>query len=199
VREPVYIDPDLAERSIETVALAPIIDLRPNPFENVEVDSFVRRGVENALIRKHYHVVSTSQPSGDSGAHTAANLAPMSDEEIARLAPAGVSYVLVVSVDRVSTDPNDLGDTTHVKLSGRLLEASSGRALWRDIAVGGPVLTGLLSVFRGSSTSLEGAYDASHLLISTLPDGAPVAEEPATRGGDTPLETPGALRPGATR
>jgi hypothetical protein len=197
-REPVYIDPDLSHRTIETIALAPIVDLRSNPFEDVQVGSYVRHGVENALVRKHYHVVSTRQAPSESGARTAADLAPSSDEELARLAPDGVSYVLVVSVDTLRKSSQDLGDTTHVTVSGRLLEAPSGRVLWRDMAEGGPVLTGLLSIFRGASTSLEGAYDASHLLVSTLPD-----QTRATEGAvstEVPVsETPGGLRPGQTR
>jgi len=198
-RAPVYIDPHLAEHPIQTVALAPIRDVRTDPFRDVQVSSYVRHGVENALIRKHYHVVSTRQAPSDTGVRTAADLSPMTDEQLAALAPADVPYVLAVTVDGVSTSRQDLGDAKQVKVSGRLLQVPSGRVVWRDVAEGGPVLTGLLGIFRGTATTLEGAYDASHLLISTLPDQAPMHEPPEPVAVSETPEAPGGLRPSPTR
>lgn len=193
-REPVFIAPELATTPIETIALAPIADARADRFSDVEVLSYVRRGVERALSRKGYAVVPIS--ARDDGPHTAADLAPATDGELAALAPENVRYVLAVEVDQMARGTEDLGETTRTKLAARLLDAESKRVVWRDVAEGDTDLAGLLAVLRGSSSTFESAYEAARLLVSTLPDRA--AEDAIVSGQPAPVDgagTPGSLRP----
>ena len=192
VREPVYIDPQLKEQGIDTIALAPIVDARRDRFHGVEIVDYVRGAVERCAIRKGYHVVSTV--AREDGPRTAADLRPLSDAELAALAPEGVRYVLVVTIDQVHPGTDDLDEASRVKLTGRLIDSGSRREVWRDIAQGDADFEGFLGILLGAPGTLEGAGDAARHLLSTLPDREP---KEAIANGETapPAAIRGSLRP----
>jgi hypothetical protein len=196
-RKPVYIAPDIAQIRMPVIRIAPIVDVREHPLQDVQVIIRVRNAVEVALGEKGYLVAPVSFSREDQRV-SAGDLAAMDDADLARLAPPDTSHLMVVSLDRLENDVDELGRTSRIKLSGRLIDVAREKAIWRDTTQGDSDLGGLLSVLSGSSPTLEASYDAARSLFATLPDGERRKQSPgratAAPGEQAPIPA-GSLRP----
>ncbi len=170
-REPIYLDQALAEGAYEigTVALMPVIDVRPDPFGHVQILSHARHASERLLSNKGYTVVletvsSVEKPLGS------AELATMSDAELAELGPPDREYLLYIYVERLEKGYDEFGAESRVTVSGVLFRRSAKQAVWRDRAVGESNLVGLFTVLAGPTTEYEAVYQAIRVLFSTMPD-----------------------------
>jgi len=151
--------------------LMPIVDVRTDPFDNVAMMQHLRDISVRVLDDKGYTAVPVVL-SKDSPAVTSGELARMSDAELAARAPQEARYIVVVYLEDVKTDVDELGETTRVRLGGRLIDVAAAHLLWRDFAYGESDLGGLLTVLSGPATSYEAAYDSVRALFATLPDGS---------------------------
>ena len=169
-RQPSYEANNLAAVGIEKIAVAPIVDARENKFHDVTVLADVRRAVEGALSEKGYAVVPAQLARGGEKLGSD-DIARMSTKDLAAAAPSDIRFLLIPSVESISRGVGELGKTIDIKLSGRLVDLSDGRELWRDTAQGDADLSGLLTVLTGPAPDNEAAFDAARSLFSTLPDG----------------------------
>jgi hypothetical protein len=77
------------------------------------------------------------------------DIARMSTKDLAAAAPSDIRFLLIPSVESIARGVGELGKTIDIKLSGRLVDLSDGRELWRDTAEGDADLSGLLTVLTG--------------------------------------------------
>jgi hypothetical protein len=170
-REPIYVDLGLAkgDYTIATVGLMPVIDVRPDPFQDVEVLSHARSASERVLAGKGYTVVAETVASPEAPL-AAAELAKMGDAELARLGPSDREFFLYIYVERLDKGFDEYGAESRVTVSGVLFRRGSEKPVWRDRAVGDSNLTGFFTLFSGPTIEYEAVYQAIRVLFSTLPD-----------------------------
>jgi hypothetical protein len=170
-REPIYVDLALAkgDYAIGTVGLMPVIDVRPDPFDNVEVLSHARWASERVLAGKGYTVVGETVATPEAPL-AAAELAKMTDAELAQLGPADREFFLYIYVERLDKGFDEYGAESRITISGVLFRRGSEKPIWRDRAVGDSNLTGFFTLFSGPTIEYEAVYQAIRVLFSTLPD-----------------------------
>jgi hypothetical protein len=170
-REPISVDAGLVkgDYAIGTIGLMPVIDVRPDPFENVEVLSHARSATERVLAGKGYTVVGETVATPEAPL-AAAELAKLGDAELARLGPADREFFLYIYVERLDKGFDEYGAESRVTVSGVLFRRGSETPVWRDRAVGDSNLTGFFTVFSGPTIEYEAVYQAIRILFSTLPD-----------------------------
>jgi len=169
-RLPQYLSADLAEDKIDvtSISLMPVIDLREDQFDNVNIASQARSASKRLLAARGYVVVPDTAATPDRPL-SSGELAAMSDAELAELGEAHSPVLLYVYVEKLDREFTDAGEQSRVTVSGVLIDRQTKQPLWRDKAVGQSNMTGLFTVLTGPSTEYEAVYQALRYLFSTIP------------------------------
>lgn len=159
----------LIDRNIRNLQLMPVIDTRPDPFDSVTVATQLRTASRRVLERRGYQV-SLEPVSTPKRPVAAAELLRMDDAQISELAPPGHRYLLLLYVERLDRGYEVTGESSRVRIRGRIVDAEQRSEIWRDAASAESALTGILSVLTGPGTRYEALYQAARNLFQSLPD-----------------------------
>ncbi len=159
----------LIDRDIRNLQLMPVVDIRPDPFDAVNVATQLRSASKRVLERQGYQV-SLEPVSTPERPVSAAELRRMDAAQISELAPAGHRYLLVLYVERLDRGYQVTGESSRVRIRGRIVDAEERAEIWHDSASAESALTGILSVLTGPGTKYEALYQAARNLFRSLPD-----------------------------
>jgi hypothetical protein len=169
-RVPEYVSDQFADARLEirTISLMPTIDVRPDPFANVEIGGQARNASKRLLAGKGYQVIADTA-SAAKETYPSGQLAAMEVAELAELGDAESDAVMYIYVEKLEQGFRDTGEESRVTVSGVLIDRATKKAIWRDRAVGTSNMTGLFTVLTGPSTEYEAVYQALRYLFATLP------------------------------
>ena len=159
----------LIDRDIRNLQLMPVVDIRPDPFDAVNVATQLRSASKRVLERQGYQV-SLEPVSTPERPVSAAELRRMDAAQISELAPAGHRYLRVLYVERLDRGYQVTGESSRVRIRGRIVDAEERAEIWHDSASAESALTGILSVLTGPGTKYEALYQAARNLFRSLPD-----------------------------
>jgi len=168
-RTPLTVDPEFRPEEVEEIVLLPVIDARPDRFDNVRISRNVEDATLNLLRQRGYFAVASDRfavrPTGP------INLNKESYEYLSTLAPADARVFMVVQIERLDPEYDSTGEGYYARLSAALVDREHGRVLWRDVASATSHLSGVLTVFARGSRQYEAAVNAARALVETLPKG----------------------------
>ncbi len=167
MRDPLLLSEQFDPSLVRKIALPPIVDVRPDRFEQVLATVRARHAALRVLSDKGYRVEEVELPE---------RLRSMSPLEVSAASPellasafAGLdTYVLLLFLERLDREGEGPGETS-VTISAILLDLRAGRALWRDRSAEHSTLGGLLTVLSGGSAGYEAVYQAVRGVLRTLP------------------------------
>lgn len=168
-RQRVSVSQALIDRDIRNLQLMPVIDTRPDPFDTVNVATQLRAASKRVLERQGY-LVSLEPISTPERPVSAAELVRMDAAQISDLAPPGHRYLLLLYVERLDRGYQVTGESSRVRIRGRIVDAEERAEIWHDSASAESALTGILSVLTGPGTRYEALYQAARNLFRSLPN-----------------------------
>jgi len=167
-RTPLVLDESLRAEDVDEVLVLPVIDARPDPFEDVRVARNVGDAMVRFLRERGYFTLAADsyreRPTGPLDLHVA------SPAQLIPLAPEDAKFFVVVQVESLKPGVDEGGQTYDARLSAVMVDRPHGRVVWRDVATASSTLNGMLTVFSRGSRQYEAAVNASKALVETLPD-----------------------------
>jgi len=166
-REPLLLSDQFDPSLVRKIALPPIVDVRPDRFEQVLATVRARHAALRVLSDKGYRVEEVELPERlrSMSPLEASNAPP----ELLASAFSGLdAYVLLLFLERLDREGEGPGETS-VTISAMLLDPRAGRALWGDRSAEHSTLGGLLTVLSGGSAGYEAVYQAVRGVLRTLP------------------------------
>lgn len=167
-RTPLVLDAALRAEDVDEVLVLPVIDARPDPFEQVQVARNVGDAMVRFLRERGYFTIAADtyrqSPTGPLDLHVA------SPAQLLPLAPEDAKFFVLVQVESLMPGVDESGQTYDARLSAVMVDRPHGRVVWRDVATASSTLNGMLTVFSRGSRQYEAAVNASRALVETLPD-----------------------------
>ena len=143
-RPAVLLDENFAAHPPKTITLMPSIDGRLDKTGHhiKDLQKVTQKFIERQLKRQKYSVVRAEQYAGSP---PEAQLAEMTDPELAKLGPGDGNPMFIFVLQDIDVDYAVIAKT--VKFEGRamLLEPGTGRVLWKDQEAGSVGQGGLIS------------------------------------------------------
>jgi len=167
-RAPLVLDESLRAEDVDEVLVLPVIDARPDPYEDVRVARNVGDAMVRFLRERGYFTLAAEsyreRPTGPLDLHVA------TPAQLIPLAPEDAKFFVLVQVESLKPGVDESGQTYDARLSAVMVDRPRNRVVWRDVATASSTLNGMLTVFSRGSRQYEAAVNASKALVETLPD-----------------------------
>lgn len=187
-RAPLALDSSFRAEDVDELLVLPVIDARPDPFQDVLLSRDVGDAMVRFLRERGYFTLAADaygqRPTGP------LDLGRATFEQLVSLAPEDAGYFLVVQIERL--EPGGKQDSSvsdarasatmvdrpggnqevpvvDARLSAVMVDRPGGRVVWRDVATASSSLSGFLTLFARGSRPYEAAVNASKALVETLP------------------------------
>jgi len=149
---PTYLAPGFTFSDVHRVHLLPILDLRKDKSVKINIQNVIVTQVVKSLNKRGYEVILGGNffqniPNADQLIH---NVDIIDVRELVHVDLTDASYLLIISLDDLSTKLGLSGYTVKIEISGVLINKKDGTVLWRDKEVSSEGRRGILSAILSS-------------------------------------------------
>jgi len=150
--------PDPKFLAIDQITIIPIVDLRVDKKDNINLDNLAKTAAGDLKQRNYATVLSGAK--GVAGDIAEEDLNDAKPEWVKRLGPAEARWVMVIGLGDVHSKIT-FGSTGNAEVTGFLFDKQDGSVLWKGTGVGQAGQGGLLGMaFKGmmSEAAIESAF-----------------------------------------
>jgi hypothetical protein len=170
--KPDYLSASFEARSITHVALAPVLDLRVDKSDALDLDATVHKIAKALMMQRGYAVASFADRSLVSGLQALSTREAMEPVVKDFVIPGGARHVLVLGlIDAYSK--LTFGSTGNAEMVGYLVDQERRELLWSHKAVGQVGAGGLLGMALKSLMTADAIRMTAAKLMESIPPREP--------------------------
>ena len=155
-------------RAIEVLALAPVVDLRPDRSEVIEIDKWVHTYSNQILPGRGYKAMVIASAEARAGLEGAGQVEVLA-ESLKRYRVAGAPRWVLVFVLVDYKAKLTFGSTGNAEMVALLLDQQNGEVVWRHRALGQFGQGGLIGMMVKNLAGQTAVQLATDKLLSALP------------------------------